>query len=141
MSLISSVKEYIKTYTGLTDGAPVWVDYLGDADQYSVNALPGNKILEQYLDGKSLRAFPFALQSQMLTPDEAERLDNIGFFEVFSDWLEQQTFLGNFPTLDAGKTPLYIEATSWGFLYIEGQSDTGIYQLSAQLVYEQDAIS
>lgn len=141
MSLISSVQDYIKSYSGLISGAPVWVDYLGDADQYSVVALPGNKVLETYLDGRSMRTFPFALQSQMLTPDEAQRLANIGFFEVFSDWLEQQTFLDNLPTLDAGKTPLYIEATSWGFLYMEGQSDTGIYQLSAQLVYEQDAIS
>ncbi len=139
MSIISAIRSYLKDYTGLASGAPVWVDYLGAIPtEYSVVPLAGNKIVEQYVDGSSLREYPFAFRSVESTAADLERLENNGFFEAFADWLESQTEAGNFPTLDSGQTPELIEATGWGYLYEQGNSDTGIYQIQCRLLYKQE---
>lgn len=139
MSLISAVRTYLVSYTGLKSGAPVWVDHLGaEPTEYSVLPVAGSRILESYIDGGSLRSFPFAFRSMESTADDLERLENSGFFEAFAEWLESQSNAGVLPTLDSGKTPEKIEALGWGFLYEEGVSDTGIYQVQCRLVYMQD---
>ena len=139
MSIISSVRTYLATYTGLKTGAPLWVDYLGNnPSEYAVIPLAGGKVVETYIDGSSQREFPFAFQSMESTADDLERLENSGFFETFSDWLETQSEAGTLPTLGAGQTAELIEATGWGYLYQQGNSDTGVYQIQCRLEYKQD---
>jgi len=138
MTVLSSIQAYICTYGGLVSNAPVLVDFLAATPtQYAIIPLPGAQVVEWYLNGGSEREFPFAFQSMESTADELERLENIGFFEAFSDWLESQTIAGVLPTLAAGKTPSKIEALGWAFLYEQGQSETGIYQIQAKLTYSQ----
>lgn len=140
MSVLSALKTYIKTYTELEDDAPVWVNYLGkEPIEYAIIPLPGAGILFEYIDGSSLREFSFAFQSVESTADELERLETIGFFEEFSDWLDTQTVAGTFPALASGKTPTEITALGWGFLYEQGESATGVYQIQCALTYEQEA--
>lgn len=139
MSIISALKTYIQTYTGLKDDAPVWVDYIGpNPTEYAIIPLPGSKIIEQYITGGSMREYPFAFQSAEYTADELERLETGGFFEAFADWLESQTLAGVLPTLGAKQTALEIEATSWAYLFEQGNSETGIYQVQCRLIYEQE---
>jgi len=139
MSIISSIKTYMKTYSGLASGAPVWVDYLGAVPtEYSIAPLAGNRVLEKYLDGSALKEYPFAFRSVESTAAELERLENSGFFETFADWLDSQTETGVFPSLSAGKTVELIEATGWGYLFQEGNSETGIYQIQCRLVYLEE---
>jgi hypothetical protein len=107
---------------------------------YVIRPISGNPILETYINGQSRRVFPFAFQSVEYTMDELERLDTINFFEDFSEWLETQSNAGTLPTLDSGKTPERIEAVDWAYLFEQGDSNTGIYQIRCQLVYEQDAL-
>lgn len=139
ITIIAALKTYIKTYSGMSDGL-VLVDALsGNDTEYAIVPLPGNKIIEEYIDGGSLRQFPFALQMMALTPDDATRIENQGFFEGVSDWFESQTKSGTFPTLNSNQHPEEIEATSQPFLYQQGESETAIYQLSCALTYKQDA--
>ena len=139
MSIISAIKTYIQTYAGLKSGAPVWVDTIGaNPTEYAIIPLAGAKVIEQYIDGGSLREYPFAFQSAEYTADELERIENNGFFEAFSDWLESQTEAGVLPALGAEKTSWSIEATGWGYLYQQGQSETGIYQVQCRLIYDQE---
>jgi hypothetical protein len=114
------------------------VGYLGATPtQYSIFPMPGEKVVEEYINGGSLREFPFSFQSVESTSDELTRMDSIGFYEAFADWLDSQTQAEILPELPAGKTPWSIQALGWGFLYEQGQSDTGIYQITAKIVYEQ----
>lgn len=139
MSIINSVRSYLATYTGLKTGAPLWVDFLGNnPSEYAVIPLAGSKVIETYVTGKSQREFPFAFQSMESTADDLERLENQGFFETFADWLETQSEAGTLPTLGTGQTSELIEATGWGYLYEQGNSDTGVYQIQCRLVYDQD---
>ena len=140
MSLISAVRTYLATYSGLTTGAPLWVDHLGQVPtEYGITPLGGARIVESNIDGSTVREFPFAFSSTESTADNLERLDNIGFYETFADWLESQTNAGAFPTLATGKTATKIEALEWAYLYQEGESSTGIYQIQCKLTYEQTA--
>jgi hypothetical protein len=138
MSILSAIKSYLATYEGLEDGAPIWVDWLGaNPIEYAIVPQPGEKILEEYIDGGSLRAYPFAVQCAVSTADDLTRLQNNEFFEALSDWMESQTEVGNLPTLGANQAAQAIEAINWAFLYEEGQSDTGIYMIQCQLTYKQ----
>jgi len=139
MSIINALKTYISTYTGLKDDAPVWVDYIGpNPTEYAIIPLAGSKIIEQYITGGRMREYPFAFQSAEYTADELERLETSGFFEAFADWLESQTNAGVLPPLGAKQTALEIEATSWAYLFEQGNSETGIYQVQCRLIYEQE---
>jgi len=141
MSLISAIQTYIKSYSSLKSGAPVWVDYLGNSPvEYSIVPLPGARVLEFYITGATLRVYPFALQSMESTADDLERLESQGFFEAFADWLEQQTESGNLPTLGIGQVAESINATGWGYLFEQGESATGIYQIQCALQYKQEPL-
>lgn len=140
MSILSAVQTYLKDYSALESGAPLWVDFLGsEGTQYAVLPLPGQRIIEQYLNGATVREFPFAFQSMESTADDLERLETAGFYEAFADWLESQTASEDFPTLEENQEPTKIEALGWAFLYEQGVSDTGIYQIQCKLTYEQES--
>lgn len=139
MTIISALRTYIATYSALPTGAPLWVDYLGkEPNQYAIIPLPGTRKIEEYINGGSLREFPFAFQFVVSTAAQAERLESNEFSEALATWFDTQTLAGTFPALGTGKTVLEIEATSWGFLLEQGESETGIYQISCRLEYEQE---
>ena len=139
MSTIEAIRAYLKEYSGLESKAPIWVDFLGPrASEYSIVPLGGDKILERYLDGGSQREYGFALQGMKATGDNLTRLETLGFFEAFGDWLDTQTLARAFPVLDAKKDVLRIEATGWGYLMEQDESETGIYQVNCKLTYFQN---
>jgi hypothetical protein len=136
MSILSALRTYLMTYDGLKPGA-VLVDALGSRPtEYAIIPSPGARVVEQYINGGSLREFPFLIQSAESTADELARMENSGFYEGLADWFEAQTEAGNLPILGAGKTAEEIEAVNWAFLYEQGESGTGIYQIQCRLRYE-----
>lgn len=138
MTIISSLRTYIATCPLLDAGALILIDQLGQEPiQYAIIPLPGERIIEKYLNGSSLREFPFLFQTAESTADDLERIENAGFQEQFADWLEAQTETETLPDLGSNKTADSIEAVQWGYLYENGVSDTGIYQISCKLVYRQ----
>jgi hypothetical protein len=140
MSTIAAVKTYLLTYSGLEADAALLVDVLGSNPvQYALVPLPGNPILETYLDDSSLRQFLFALQSQNSVADDAARTVNYEFYEGFAAWIETQNKAGVFPSLGTGKTPESIEVLGQPILFEFGESGTGIYQIQCRLVYGQVA--
>jgi hypothetical protein len=141
MTIIAALQTYIKTCTELKSGRPVWVNFLGsEPTEYSIVPLPGEKILEEYVNGVKIMEYPFAFQSAESTADDLARLTNAGFYEAFAKWLDEQTESGNLPTLDAGQTARVIEAGTSGYLYEQGVSETGVYQIDCRLEYRQAKI-
>jgi hypothetical protein len=138
MSIISALKTYIATYSGLEAGAPLLVDVLGkEPTQYAIVPIPGARVAEWYINGGSKREYPFAIQSMEANSDDAIRAAINEFYESLADWFESQTLAGTLPTLATGKTSTDIEALGWGFLSEFGESGSGIYQIQAKLTYEQ----
>lgn len=140
MSIISALKTYIATYSGLETNAPLLIDVLGkEPTQYAIVPIPGARVAEWYINGGSKREYPFAIQSMEANSDEETRVAINEFYESLADWFESQTLAGTLPTLATGKTATDVEALGWGFLQEFGESGSGIYQIQGKLVYEQAA--
>lgn len=140
MSIINALKDYLEGYSELSEDAPVWVNYLGeDPIEYGIVPLTGPRILTEDLVGNTERQYPFAFQSAESTADELARLESLGFYEAFADWLEAQTIAEDFPDLGEGKTVTKIEAIGHAYLFQQGESKTGVYQIQCLLSYDQEA--
>lgn len=138
MSIISALRTYLATYTGLIAGAPLWVDYLSEITPgYAIMPTPGGKIIEQYINGSSLREYTFSFQSMDQSADDLARIDTNEFYEALGEWMEAQTLAGNLPTLGAKQTAESIETVNQGFRLDQGQSGTAIYQVQCRLTYLQ----
>lgn len=142
-SVIEGLRAYLLAYiVGLENTAPLWVNYLGSTPiEYAIVPGPGARIIEEYIDGSKLMSFPFALELVDSTADDIQRLESQGFFEAFADWLDTQTAAGTLPdelTLPSGKTADEIHSLGNGYLMTEGESQTAIYQIQCELIYEQD---
>jgi len=138
MSIISALRTYLLTCPSLASGALVLVDHAGSEPiGYSIVPMPGERIAKTYVTGKTVREYPFAFQTVASTADNLARIESAAWNEIFADWLEAQTKAGSLPTLDTGKTAIGVEAVNWGYLYEEGESQTGIYQIVCKLTFEQ----
>lgn len=136
MSVVSNLKTFLQTYAGFV--GPTWVNNLDSkTEEYSIIPLPGPRTVSTDIVGNKTREYPFAIQSVKSTAAELERLETIGFFEAFSDWLDTQTDTGVLPNLGTGKEAESITAINWAFLYQQGESQTGIYQVQCILTYIQ----
>lgn len=141
MTILSSVRTFLATFT-LLDGQTILIDHLdSEPITYSIVPVPGQRIISTDILGNTTRIFPFLLQTNKSTADDLERLETAGFHEALMDWFDQITDDQDFTNLvlDANKTPESIAAESWGYLYEQGESDTGIYQISCVLTYRQAA--
>lgn len=141
MSLIESLKTYLLTFPNWASGAPFTVDSLAGSTptQYGLVQLPVNPLVEQYIDGSSLRQFAFAIESAESTVDEQARIEASVFYENLAAWMEAQTRAGNLPILDTGKIAESIEVLQSGFLFEFGESGVGIYQIQCRMTYKQAA--
>lgn len=139
MNVIDSVRKFIKTcpYLEEYNGAiKVGVDMLEkDATTYSIEEVPVNPILKRYVNGSSLRQFVFVFASrEIYGEDVKQNIENVGFYEEFSDWLDKCTKEGNLPILDTGKEATKIVALTNGYLYNE-ETTTAKYTIQCKLEY------
>lgn len=138
MTLIQAVRNYLMTCPLLKDGVIFNVDQL-DADvSYTIDTVPCNPIIKKYTDGGSRRQFQFVFASREKYGEQViENIENSGFYEQFSDWIEQQNCNMNFPDLGNYRTPYGIEILSSGYVY-DAEDDTARYQIQLNLIYYQD---
>jgi hypothetical protein len=137
-TIIEALRTYISTYAPLDDAFPVHVDYLpNQTSSYSIDPVPGTTVIEQYMDGSSLRRYLFVLSSrEPYGEDVLQNLTNSSFYEDFAEWLETNTKAGTFPVLESDKAPQRILASGLGYILEEG-TDTARYQIQCSIEYEQ----
>lgn len=137
-SIIGAVREYISTCPFLNEFARINVEYLDhETDSYTVDALPGEPLVQRYLNGDSEKQFLFTLSSrEAYGPDVLQNLENSGFYDRFADWLEAESRTGNLPELPEGKEALSIRAVSQGFVF-QTEFDAAQYQIQCKVLYYQ----
>lgn len=134
--MLDAVRDYIQSYSGLAEGVPVWVEYLGkDPIKYSVVSLPGTRTLQTFLDESKEMAFSFGFQSAESTVDDLTRTYTADFYEAFSDWLEGQSDDEVFPNLGPKCEVTKIEAVTSAFVAERADSPTAVYQVMCRLTY------
>ena len=141
MKIIESVKNFILTCPCLVELARVNVDFLPDSpDTYSIEETPAQSVMQTYLDGTQERQFVFVFASRFYYSDETRNnIENSGFYEDFSDWLDEQTRIGNLPVMRDGMTPSKIEAISSGYLFdVSGDLSNARYQIQCRLIYDKE---
>ena len=141
MAIIESVKNFILKCPYLDELKKVNVDFLpSDPNTYSIEEVPTEVILKEYIDGSTERQFVFVFASRMRWNDEIiNNIQNSGFFEKFQHWLEQCTELENMPVLDEGMSAYKIEAMSNRCLFdVSGNSEYARYQIQCRLLYDKE---
>ena len=135
-NVIGYIRDIIKTCPLLEEDKRVNVDYVGESMSYSIDALPCDPILVQYVDGGAKRQFQFAFTSKEEYDEDARvNIENSGFFEKFEEWLHK---LGNWrnplPDMGDGKAPIRFETLNKGYLYdIDG--NLAKYRIECRLIY------
>lgn len=136
--IIDSVRNFILTCPFLNesdDGKKINVNYLAEsATVYSIEEVPCDPILKTYIGGDTVRQFQFIFASrEEYGPDILQNITNSDFYEKFSDWIEEQNDIGNFPILDK-KKPLEIKVMSPGYV-LQVSVDKVRYQIELRLKY------
>lgn len=135
MTIIESIRNYFLKCPLLKEGK-INVDYLGsEQTEYNIDSMPSSPILENYSDGGSKRQFTFVFSSrEFWGQDTLQNMENNGFYEALSDWLETNGLL---PEMDRDKKPLKLEALTYGYLMSNTQ-DSAQYQIQLRLIYFQE---
>lgn len=137
-SIAESVAEYFAACPLLKDGV-FRVDALGDeATEYTMGIGSFDPIIERYIDGSSDRRFQATFESrEFYSQDRIQNLENSGFYEALSDWIDEQAARNNFPDLPPGCYPETLQASSSGYLFDEN-GETARYQIIIELTYHKD---
>lgn len=141
MTIIQYIRDFIKICPYLDEyHQGIGVDYLReDATAYMIESVPADPIVKKYTDGGSIRQFAFNFSSrEPYGSDVLENLDNIGFFEHFSEWLEIWTNSGALPVMNENQMPLSIQATTPGYMY-NNELDKAQYVIQCNFKYKQEA--
>lgn len=138
MSITEAVRQFVRTYPPLADNR-LNVDFLPDKEgSYSIGVVPCKEWVKRYVDGSGTKQFLFVLASREAFGEEIrQQLDNLGFYEGFSGWLDRKTMARDLPELGDGRTPLSIEATTSGYAFIP-DTDTARYQIQCRFTYTQE---
>ena len=136
--LLESIRNFISRCPHLEEFSPINVDYLDkDAVNYSIEAIPSQPILKQYVDGSSVRQLNFIFASrEIYGKDEISNIHNSGFYEHFASWIEEQSNKGVLPILRDGRESIKIEVLTPGYVF-QTDIDRGQYQIQLKLIYFQ----
>lgn len=123
----------------LTKNNIINVDYLGIKPlEYTIDSIPVEPIVTQYADGGALKQYVFVFASRELYGEDIlNNIANSGFYQHFSEWVEEQSDNGNLPVLTGGKVAQSLEATTQGYA-METNIDSARYQIQMRLTYYED---
>lgn len=137
MTIIESVRVWLRTYPPLKDGR-LGVDCLPEeAQAYSIDSIPGPEVIQSYMDGSALKQFDFVLSSREFWGDEiAQNTDNLRWYEAFSKWVRDQNRRPkNLPKLGAERTAQKVEVTTSGYPFLVSENGKARYQIQCKCTY------
>ena len=138
-NVIEYIRDVIKTCPLLEEGKRVNVDYIGESMSYSIDALPCDPVIKEYVDGGQKKQFQFAFTSKEEYDEDARvNIENSGFFEKFEEWLNK---LGNWknplPVMEDKKSPISFETLNKGYLY-DVEEHLAKYRIECRFIYDQE---
>lgn len=119
-------------------GERINVNYIGTDMSYSLDPLPCNPVISEYVDGGTKKQYQFALMSKEEYDEDVRiNIENSGFYEIFEEWLEELNGSDNLPDLGPKKSAMYFETLNKGYLY-DIDSNKAKYRIECRLVYSQE---
>ena len=143
MTIIEAVRNYIKTCPYLKEFedevVKVNIDKLEEESTvYSIDESVFEPVVKKYIDGSAEMQYVFLFASREdYGQDFFQNIQNIGFYEDFSKWLDDNTKQGILPDLGEGKKACRIKAISNGYAF-QTDVDKARYQIQIRLEYYQE---
>lgn len=137
--IINKVREYFLKCPLIDKESQINVDYLGvDKVQYTIDSVPVEPILKKYVDGGALKQFVFVFGSREYYGSSVlQNMENSGFYQNFSKWIEEQNKKLILPELENGLKSISLEATTQVYLF-DSTEDNARYQIQCRLTYYED---
>lgn len=137
--IINAIKEYIEKCPYLSEFSKgININFLDDEiSSYSIETIPINPIIKRYIDGSSIRQYLFLFCSKESYGQEVlQNIQNSGFFEKFTLWIEKNNKQGILPSLNDGREAIKIEVLTTGYPF-QTDIDRARYQIQLKLEYFQ----
>ena len=111
MKIIEAIREYISKLDCMKvfDNA-INVNYLGDDDySFSIEEVPCEPIVKQYINGSSERQYQFVFTSKEPYSEEIlQNIENSSFYEDFANEIENKNYKKELPLLEGMKVPFSV---------------------------------
>lgn len=135
--IIDSLREYFLECPLFT--RKIDADYLGtDVGDITIDTIPCDPIVKRYTDGGAIKQYLFLIASKNeYSSDTLTNLANIGFFERFSNWIDDQNKADILPVLDEGKQSQEMILVTHGYL-MDAEAGQGRYQIQMKLLYFEE---
>jgi hypothetical protein len=142
MTVIDALHTSFKTCPAFA-GKRLDIDCLqSKPDYYSLDSIPGERIVKRYLDGGTVRRQLCTISSRAdFGPDLAQQRENLEVFETLEGWLDAQETLGRLPDLGPKRRArsLRVTSTAYPMEAEEAQGGgTARYQIQMELIYLQE---
>lgn len=144
MTILSQLREYILSCDLLTEleGATnVSVDFSNDSNigTYCIEEGITQPIVKRYIDGSTMKQYLFNFSSiNSYGQDIIQNIENCGFYEDFTSWLDFNNDNKILPTLSEDKEAMKVEALTNGYLFNESADTTSArYTIQLRLTYLQ----
>lgn len=137
--IIDSIREFMKQCPLLESNGRINVDYLSDNPvEYSIDVIPSSTVIKKYTGGGAIKQFVFVFASkEYYGSDILTNIENSGFYEELSKWIETKSKRRELPQLSDGKEPISLEVLDSGYLF-QADEDMARYQMQLRLIYYED---
>lgn len=137
--IIKALRDYISQCPYLYEfNKGINIDYLdNDSTTYSIEEVPCEPIIKQYINGDTKRQYDFIFASrESYGADVFQNIENSGFYEDFSSWIEEESSKGNLPSLEGNRESLEIRVSTTGYAF-QTDDNSARYQIQLKLIYFQ----
>lgn len=137
--IIKALRDYISQCPYLYEfNKGINIDYLdNDSTTYSIEEVPCEPIIKRYINGDTKRQYDFIFASrESYGADVFQNIENSGFYEDFSSWIEEESLKGNLPALEGNKESLEIKVSTTGYAF-QTDDNSARYQIQLKLIYFQ----
>lgn len=136
---ISKLREYLfGIINTLTDNRNYQInaDMLGDIDDFSLNKIPTNTEVEQWIIGTAKRKDVYSFRNRKsYSQDTIDNLLNIGFFELFENIIKSNNDRGILPDIENIES---IECLNCGAMIMNDNGNSAIFDIQIQITYREN---
>ena len=133
---ISKLREYLfGIINTLTDNRNYQInaDMLGEIDDFSLNKIPTNTEVEQWIIGTAKRKDVYSFRNRKsYSQDTIDNLLNIGFFERFENIINSNNDRGILPDIENIES---IECLNCGTMVLNDNGNSAIFDIQIQITY------
>ena len=134
--IIKALRDYISQCPYLYEfNKGINIDYLdNDSTTYSIEEVPCEPIIKRYINGDTKRQYDFIFASrESYGADVFQNIENSGFYEDFSRWIEEESSKGNLPSLEGNRESLEIRVSTTGYAF-QTDDNSARYQIQLKLI-------